>query len=132
MGKKRADLTPSQIADAKRLKQVFKKRWVEAGRGSQTEFGEEAGGMTQGAVWQYINAWIPLNLEALLVFSQLLGVAPKDISPTLAGKLPSVPGADPAEALKLAAAAHGLTVEQAKAALDGAAAVLMRLPPRKK
>lgn len=37
--------------------------------------------MTQGAVGQYLNARVPLSINALLGFSKILGVSPTDIDP---------------------------------------------------
>jgi len=43
--------------------------------------------ITQGAVGQYLNGKIPLNTDAILLFSKYLEVFPGDINPTMQGLL---------------------------------------------
>lgn len=45
-------------------------------------------GITQSAFSQYINGRIPLNVDKLMSFANLLGVETHDISPTLAQRIP--------------------------------------------
>lgn len=78
---------PWQTEDAERLKAIFSSKKKERNF-TETSFAEDYfGGATQGAVNQYINGTIPLNLEAVLKFSVGLGCKASDISPTLANRL---------------------------------------------
>lgn len=80
----RKPLEPWQIRDAARLKELFAKR---AGK-SQLQFAiDNKIGETQGAVEQYLNGRIPLNLSAALKFAEGLGVAVEEFSPTIAQQL---------------------------------------------
>lgn len=72
-----------QISDATRLKQLFESH----SKLSQEQFGAEYDLGSQGVVWQYLNAHIPLNLAAALKFARGLGVRIADFSPTLAADL---------------------------------------------
>lgn len=96
---KKKPLTPEQIADAARLKDIWE-RWqdttqYETGkRVSQEAFGRANNIGGQAAVWQYINGATALNLPAALGFANGLGCKVEDFSPTLAERLPSVT-ADP-------------------------------------
>jgi len=71
-----------QEEDAKRLKE-----WVDSSGLSQLEIGEKFGIGTQGMVWQYVNAKTPLNLSAIIKFSNGLKCSVVEISPTLAEEL---------------------------------------------
>lgn len=85
-------ITETNIEDAARLKEIFEKRKKEAkSKGvkfTQESFGANYG-WTQGAVGQYLNAVIPLNLSAALKFAEGLNVNLEDISPTLANNYPA-------------------------------------------
>lgn len=80
----RKQLAPWQLADAARLKRLFETR---QSKSSQAEFGAKHGIGTQGAVWQYLNGQIPLNLAAALKFARGIGCALEEISPTLASQV---------------------------------------------
>lgn len=80
--KRKAKLEDWQKEDAARLKDLFAKS-----KKSQAEFGDDHGIGTQGAVWQYLNAVIPLNLDAALKFADGLDVSISDFSPRLADAL---------------------------------------------
>lgn len=71
---------------ASRLKAIWERKKAEL---SLTQ--EKAAGMlgfnTQGAVSQYLNGRVPLNVENTLKFSALLGVEPEEINPDLADLL---------------------------------------------
>jgi transcriptional regulator with XRE-family HTH domain len=85
---KRKPLEQWQQEDAARLKALFNKK---AGM-SQAEFAVRSGiGETQGAVEQYLNARIPLNLEAAIKFARGLGVDVQDFSPRLGVLLSMLP-----------------------------------------
>lgn len=81
--KKRKPLERWQLQDAARLKKLF----GENAKVSQEKFGEAYGIGTQGAVWQYLEGNIALNLRAALKFAEGLGVPLKDISPTLGSEV---------------------------------------------
>lgn len=79
----RKQLEPWQRADAARLKALFD---ANAGM-SQEKFGQTHGIGSQGAVWQYLEGKIPLNLPVVLKFARGLGVQVVAISPTLAREI---------------------------------------------
>ena len=86
MKSKKYVITETNIQDAERLKAIFEKRKKEAkAKGikfNQSIFGEKYG-WSQGAVGQYLNATIPLNLSAALKFAEGLNVKLGEISPSL-------------------------------------------------
>jgi transcriptional regulator with XRE-family HTH domain len=85
MAKKR-DLAPWQVEDSGRLKRLYDER-APFGM-SQADFAVSFGlGTTQGALWQYLNGVIPLNLSAVLKFARGLECTVAEISPTLAQEL---------------------------------------------
>lgn len=57
---------------------------------TQKEMAHRCGWRTQAAFSQYLLGRIPLNLDALIVISNVLKVHPQEISPRLAGRL-SIP-----------------------------------------
>lgn len=71
-----------QIQDAARLKRL----WNEKKPGTQAAFGADFEIGNQAAVWQYLNARIPLNLDAAQKFAKGLKVDVAEFSPTLAKK----------------------------------------------
>lgn len=71
-----------QEEDAKRLKERIDSVGL-----SQLEVGEKFGIGTQGMVWQYLNAKTPLNLSAVIKFSNGLQCSIAELSPTLAEEL---------------------------------------------
>lgn len=75
-----------QLDDAERLKVAFKSH----SKLSQEAFGAKYLNVTQGMIWQYLNAKRALNLDALIGFCEGLGVDPVAISPTLANQLNKV------------------------------------------
>jgi len=96
MNSKKYVITETNIQDAERLKAIFEKRKKEAkAKGikfNQATFGEKYD-WSQGAVGQYLNAMIPLNLSAALKFAEGLNVKLEEFSPSLAkqveGEMPS-------------------------------------------
>lgn len=76
-----------QIEDAARLKSAFKLRT----KLSQEQFGAKYLNVTQGMIWQYLNAKRALNLDALIGFCDGLDIDPFEISPTLANQLKKIP-----------------------------------------
>lgn len=77
---KRKPIERWQREDAARLKKLFKSN----AKISQEKFGATYGIGTQGAVWQYLDGRIPLNLAVALKFAEGLNVQLSDFSPTLA------------------------------------------------
>lgn len=82
-------LTPAQLEDAARLYAEFRAAQARNPSITQESVAHDAGWKTQGAVSQYFLGKIPLNIEALLKFSNALNLAPDAISPTLAKLLPA-------------------------------------------
>lgn len=82
-------LSNTQLAEAAALKTLFK-GWQrvrkEAGLPSSQEAAAELLGFGQSALAQYLNGRIPLNVEASIKFSGLLGVAISEFSLSLAGQ----------------------------------------------
>jgi hypothetical protein len=68
-----------------KLKRLYTER-VPSGM-TQEEFGNEYGIGTQGAVWQYLNGYAPLNVEAAAKFAKGLRCTIHDISPEMATML---------------------------------------------
>jgi len=87
----RTPLSAEQLADAERLRNIYKKRVSESkSRGddpplNQTEVGEQCGWKSpQSTVSQYMTGKVALNLEALVKLAEVLNFEPVDVSPTLA------------------------------------------------
>ncbi|WP_122586722.1 XRE family transcriptional regulator [Pseudomonas viridiflava] len=87
----RTPLDDWQLADAERLRALYKKRVQESrARGdtpplNQTEVGERCGwNSPQSAFSQYANGKVALNLEALVRLSNALDFKLEEVSPTLA------------------------------------------------
>lgn len=76
-------LTQDEIADARRLKQLWisKKDQLHL---SQVKAAKELGYNSQGAISQYINGKVSLNFQAAAKFAKLLRVEVQDISPRFA------------------------------------------------
>lgn len=80
---RRRELTPEEVADAKRLKAAWL-AYKDANPGAnQTWLAAESGLGTQGAVGQYLRGKIPLNMPALLAMCRVMQLNPSDISPRL-------------------------------------------------
>ncbi|CDL86618.1 LexA family protein [Xenorhabdus cabanillasii] len=74
-------LTTEQLADAKRLKDIFESKKKQLGI-SQEKFADELG-KSQGAISHYLNGTNALNLEIAADFANKLGVTINDFSPSL-------------------------------------------------
>lgn len=89
-------LSPEQLAQAERLKALFKE-WQtsrkEAGLPSSQESAAELLGFGQSALTQYLNGKIPLNVDAGVKFAELLGVSISKFSPSLSDRALRVAGA---------------------------------------
>lgn len=76
-------LSADQAGDAARLRKAYE-LWCDArkarGEPATQDQVAELFGMGQSALSQYLNGRIPLNAEALRVFSDTLGVRPSNIS----------------------------------------------------
>lgn len=87
----RTPLSAEQLADAKRLHDIYKKRAKESREDpskpalTQTEVGERCEWKSpQSTVSQYMTGKVALNLEALVKLSEALDFEPSEVSPTLA------------------------------------------------
>lgn len=94
----RTPLSEEQLADAKRLSDIYKARARESKvRGdnpplTQTEVGEQCGwNSPQSTVSQYMNGKVALNLDALVKLGRVLEFEPADVSPTLANGVRVLP-----------------------------------------
>ncbi len=74
-------LTAEQLADAKRLKDIYVSKKKQLGI-SQEKFADELG-KSQGAISHYLNGTNALNLEIAAYFANKLEVTITDFSPTL-------------------------------------------------
>ncbi|WP_212810946.1 LexA family transcriptional regulator [Pseudomonas sp. Ost2] len=90
----RTPLGAEQLADARRLSDIYKVRARESkARGdlpalTQTEVGEQCGWSSpQSTVSQYMNGKVALNLDALIKLARVLDFEPSEVSPSLAGGL---------------------------------------------
>lgn len=97
----RTPLSEEQLADAKRLSDIYKARARESkARGdvpalTQTEVGEQCGwNSPQSTVSQYLNGKVALNLDALVKLARFLRFEPAEVSPTLASGLRVIPAID--------------------------------------
>lgn len=83
-------LTPSQLADAERLRRLFAV-WQDERRAHGRPASQEAAaselGFGQSAFSQYLRGKIPLNGAALVKFAHLIGCSAEDISPAIAAEL---------------------------------------------
>jgi phage repressor protein C with HTH and peptisase S24 domain len=100
----RTPLTEEQIADAKRLRDAYKRKVAESkllGQGpalNQAEVGSMCGWSSpQSTVSQYMNGKVALNLDALIKLSNALDFEPADVSPTLAAGITRISDAAAAQ-----------------------------------
>lgn len=87
----RTPLSAEQLADAKRLNDIYKIRAKESRASgklpplTQTEVGEQCEWKSpQSTVSQYLTGKVALNLQALIKLAQVLDFEPAEVSPTLA------------------------------------------------
>lgn len=80
---KRRELTTEEREEAQRLSNAWERFRVENRGATQAWLAAESGLGTQGAVFQYLRARIPLNLTALLAICRVIGADAKTISPRL-------------------------------------------------
>lgn len=81
MNQKKEKLEQVYIEEAAKLRALFDKR--PKPRLSQAKFGEEFQIGSQGVVWQYLNAHIPLNIKQAVRFAKGLNCSVADFSPRL-------------------------------------------------
>ncbi|MFS1583929.1 MAG: helix-turn-helix domain-containing protein [Candidatus Arsenophonus phytopathogenicus] len=81
-------LTPEQLEDCKRLKALFDSKKKEL-KLTQQFLADELD-ISQGAVGHYVNGRNSLNVKVVCVFSKLLRVDPKDISPSIAEEIKEI------------------------------------------
>lgn len=79
---KQAIVTPADKQAAARLKAIWDERRRDLGLTQETAGAKM--GMNQSAVSQYLNGRIPIGLEALIKWSDLLGCDPKEIRSDIA------------------------------------------------
>lgn len=77
----------TQAADAQRLHAIFKDRQAKDPSLTQQRLATLCGWKHQSAAQQYLAGKIPLNFDAIIKFSELLGVSPSNISPTMGARL---------------------------------------------
>ncbi|MEX3628445.1 MAG: XRE family transcriptional regulator [Burkholderia sp.] len=94
MAKQRRELTDDELRDAERLRDAWERYKIATPSATQESVAFACGWKTQGAVSQYLRGVIPLNLDALLKFAGVFGVAPQSISPRLAHKIAGVPAGE--------------------------------------
>lgn len=94
----RTPLSAEQLADAKRLHEIYKQRVKESREDpskpalTQTEVGERCEWKSpQSTVSQYMTGKVALNLEALVKLSEALDFEPAQVSPTLAAGIRRAP-----------------------------------------
>lgn len=78
----RRNLSPDEVEASKNLKLIWESKKQSLGL-TQESAAHDLGYKTQGAVSQYLNGRVPLNLTAILAFARLLGVNPLQISEKL-------------------------------------------------
>lgn len=76
-------LSFEELEDAKRLKEIWKSK-KEKLHLSQVKAAEELGYNSQGAISQYLNGKVALNIQAVAKFAKLLRVSVAEISPRYA------------------------------------------------
>lgn len=105
-----------------RLKKLYAER-VPDGM-TQEQFGEKYEIGNQGMVWQYLNGWSPLNVEAAAKFAKGLNCTIYDISPAMAKMLRSsiLPVLGRAAMIALLLAIHFVSPSHAPYSGDFAAA----------
>lgn len=78
---KKRELTEKEKAIAANLRRLWNNKKDALNIGSQEQLAHLMGFKTQGGVNQYLNARIPLNIEAGFKFAKILRVLPSDINP---------------------------------------------------
>lgn len=102
---KRRELTHEEKAEAGRLKAIYARRKSEArARGenlTQEIVGHRCGWESaQSATNQYLNAKVPLNLEAVLKLADVLDFDVSDVSPRLAAEVDRIAGVAPRQSIR--------------------------------
>lgn len=104
MTTKRKPLETWQREDAKRLRDLWeaKRPKLDGKPMSQEMFAETYLNASQGALFQYVDGRIPLNLDAAIKFAKGLAVTVSEISPTLGESLRQAAGLEPLTASGMA------------------------------
>lgn len=140
---KRRELTTEEKAEAQRLYAAWESFKGRNKGSTQVWLGAESKLGTQGAVGQYLRGVIPLNIVALVAMCRVIGADPHVISPRLTETVTGIddkgrdqegvgswsgmlnPAAQTAREQRLLAA-HRLTSDDGRAALDALADQLLR------
>jgi len=85
---KRRRLTEQEVEDQKKLRDLWESKREDL-RLTQREAAAQFGYKNQAAVSQYLNGKIPLNLETVIKFANLLKVRIEEISPRFANSIPT-------------------------------------------
>lgn len=109
MSQKKAKIEQEHVEEAEKLRRIFEARPLP--RLSQAKFGEQYEIGSQGVVWQYLNARIPLNVEQAVRFARGLNCAVADFSPRLAAELAALQEIPPLSAAQRDAVQAALAAE---------------------
>lgn len=90
----RRELEAFETQAAANLKRIWNSKKRELGL-TQEALAHECGWKSQGAFNQYLNARVPLNVEAILVISNALGVDPLEISAEIMARVGFYSGSIP-------------------------------------
>lgn len=124
----RRALTAAEVEAARNLKRL----WEEKKRPLKLTQEKAAAlmGITQGAVWQYLNARIPLGTDALLKWSGVLDVQPTEINPSFRVPIGEArqQAADRAFAVTTLPAVDHLPTRRERAAGEAMAADVVTVP----
>lgn len=85
---KRRRLTAQEVEDQEKLRDLWESKRDDL-RLTQREAAAQFGYKNQAAVSQYLNGKIPLNLETVIKFANLLKVRIEEISPRFANSIPT-------------------------------------------
>lgn len=87
MKKQRRELTEAEVQTAERLRKIWTSKKHELNL-TQESLGLACGWSGQTAVSQFLNAYVPLNVDAVLRLSKALKVHPAEIMPDISALLP--------------------------------------------
>jgi transcriptional regulator with XRE-family HTH domain len=87
--KKRRNLSSIERDEQMVLKKIWEDKHIELNL-TQANVAKQFGYKNQAAISQYLNGKIPLNMETVVKFAQVLRVAVEEISPRFANNLPDL------------------------------------------
>ena len=116
MSQKKAKIEPMHIEEAQRLRRLFDDRPMP--RLSQAKFGEAFEIGSQGVVWQYLHARIPLNVEQAVRFARGLNCSVSDFSPRLAQELAALHDREVSDSIRLEASLDGTVIKGGQIAVS--------------